>query len=74
MFIRELSGAIDFNVIAPQRNNDGVNRDYDVRNFEGRNGEAISMLEEFNPITGRIINAFWQVEYDPSKRTEMIYG
>jgi hypothetical protein len=74
MFIRKLSGGHNLHTIGDQRNRNHNSRDYDVREFQGQDGSTISLLEEFDPMTGRIIHVFWQVDYDPANRTAMIYG
>lgn len=77
MFVRKLIGVHDLHTVGAERNpydSTYLTRDYDVRYIVGRNGEAISILEEFNPKTGELIHVFWQVDYDPSQRVAMIYG
>lgn len=73
-FVKKMSGVHDFERIGYARNIDGVNRDFSVRYIIGRNGEAISILEEFEPVSGHLINVFWQIDYDPSNRVRMIFG
>jgi hypothetical protein len=76
MLVQEMTTVHDFVKVGEQRNpyTPELTRDFIVRYIVGRNGEAISILEEFDPNTGTLVNVFWQVDYDPSDRIKMIYG
>jgi hypothetical protein len=75
MFVKQLTATIeDFESLGYRRSNSFYERDFTVRFIEGRNGEAISILEEFDLRTGVIQNVFWRVDYDPATRVAMIYS
>ena len=74
-FIRELRSKLhSFEALGDMRNRHHRSRDWEVRTIIGRNGESISILEEFDLGTGELINVFWRVDYDPAQRTQLIYG
>lgn len=64
MFVRELRGVHDLQRVGSERVNPELgSRDFEIRYIVGRNGEPISILEEFVAETGRLVNVFWQVDF-----------
>jgi hypothetical protein len=50
----------DFDNVGALRVHGKLDRDYTVREFTARDGSTIELLEIFDPMTGFIIEAFWQ--------------